>query len=296
MRHNPQICVVGSINMDLMIETTKMPQQGETVLGQSFAFYPGGKGANQAVAAARLGANVHMIGAVGKDEFGASLVDHLRTEGIHTQGILMSDQKSTGVANIILSEEDNRIIVAPGANYAVVPEMIDKHEEIIRSSDIILLQLEIPLQTVLYTVKKAQQFNIPVVVNPAPYQQLPEELVRNVTYVTPNKIEAAAMKEEAYFAAIKEKLVITLGKEGVVYYNNNTATRVKSFKVDVKDTTGAGDTFNGALVTKLAQGEPLSDAIPFANAAAALSIMKTGAQEGMPTLDEVNKFIIERNG
>ncbi|WP_077296732.1 ribokinase [Virgibacillus pantothenticus] len=294
MGHNPKICVVGSINMDLTIETTKMPQQGETVLGQSFAFYPGGKGANQAVAAARLGAKVHMIGAVGKDEFGKSLTQQLQREGIHTQGIILSDQKSTGVANIILSEDDNRIIVAPGANYAVVPEVIEQQEEVIRQSDMVLLQLEIPLSTVLYTVKKANQYHIPVVVNPAPYQQLPEELLQNATYFTPNEIEAAAMEEEPLYNSIREKMIVTMGSEGVCFYEHGNKTKIKSFTVDVKDTTGAGDTFNGALVTQLARGNSMSQSINFANAAAALSIMKTGAQEGMPTLDMVHKFIHER--
>ncbi|API91602.1 ribokinase [Virgibacillus pantothenticus] len=294
MGHNPKICVVGSINMDLTIETTKLPQQGETVLGQSFALYPGGKGANQAVAAARLGAKVHMIGAVGKDEFGKLLTEQLQREGIHTQGIILSDQKSTGVANIILSEDDNRIIVAPGANYAVVPEVIEQQEEVIRQSDMVLLQLEIPLSTVLYTVKKANQYHIPVVVNPAPYQQLPEELLQNATYFTPNEIEAAAMEEEPLYNSIREKMIVTMGSEGVCFYEHGNKTKIKSFTVDVKDTTGAGDTFNGALVTQLARGNSMSQSINFANAAAALSIMKTGAQEGMPTLDMVHKFIHER--
>ncbi|AUJ25237.1 ribokinase [Virgibacillus sp.] len=296
MIHAPKICVVGSINMDMTIQTRQMPRQGETVLGQSFALYPGGKGANQAVAAARLGAKVTMIGAVGEDEFGVTLRKHLQVEGINTDGVIKNSEQSTGVANIILSEDDNRIIVAPGANALVTKEVIDRHENIIQQSDIILLQLEIPLTTVAYTVKKAKQYHIPVVVNPAPYQHLPKEIVQDTTYFTPNEMEAEAMEKEASSSSIKDKMVVTLGSEGVHFYENNSEKKVHSYSVPVKDTTGAGDTFNGAFVTQLAQGETLSQAIHFANAAAALSITKVGAQAGMPTVEMVHQFMTERDG
>jgi ribokinase len=294
MNNQPKVCVVGSINMDLVIKTAKMPQQGETVLGESFATYPGGKGANQAVAAARLGADVRLIGAVGNDPFGKTLMSRLQKEGININGIINDQLLPTGVANIILSDKDNRIIVAPGANSAVVPAVIDKHDLIIRQSHIILLQLEIPLETVLYTVKKAKQYDIPVVVNPAPFQQLPAKLLEYTTYFTPNELEAKAMSNDPLYTSIEEKMIITLGKEGVSFIENGKKQQVESFNVDVKDTTGAGDTFNGAFVTCLAKGLSIAETVEYANAAAALSITKVGAQEGMPTKEMVEKFIQER--
>ncbi|WP_373893659.1 ribokinase [Virgibacillus sp. CBA3643] len=291
MKKESTVCVVGSINMDLTIATSKMPQKGETILGGPFATYPGGKGANQAVAAARVGASVNMIGAVGDDAFGSTLLGHLKNEGINVEGITMTDEAATGIANIILSENDNRIIVALGANNLVLPELVDKHRQLIKDSNVVLMQLEIPMETVLRTLKIAGEYGIPVVLNPAPYQSLPDELLMESAFFTPNEIEAEAMKQAPLFDSIRKKLIVTKGNEGVAFYDDGADQFVPGFSVDVNDTTGAGDTFNGAFVASLGRGLPIDEAVQFANAAAALSVTKVGAQGGMPTKREVEAFI-----
>ncbi|QHE53917.1 ribokinase [Pontibacillus sp. HMF3514] len=295
MSERPTVTVVGSINMDLTVSTDQMPNQGETVIGKEFATFPGGKGANQAVAAARLGANVNMVGAMGDDVFGESLLNQLEQENIHTKTIHKLKDVATGTATIILSEGDNRIIVAPGANGRLTPELIQQHEQIIKQSDIILLQLEVPLDTVQAVVKIAQQHEVPVILNPAPYQSLPDSLISGVDYLTPNEMEAEAMLDDPNSHVNKEQLIVTNGEKGVSTYKDGVEQVIPGFPVDVLDTTGAGDTFNGALATQLANGRPLGEAVHYANAAAALSIMKVGAQSGMPSAEEVNTFMEERS-
>lgn len=272
----------------------KMPMQGETVLGNEFATYPGGKGANQAIAASRLGADVNMIGAIGNDSFGMTLLNHLKSEGINVKGMMTDLKKPTGIANIILSEDDNRIIVAPGANEHVDSDLVDKHRDLISQSDVLLLQLEIPMETVIHTLKIASEYNVPVIVNPAPYQILPDVLFTSVAYLTPNEIEADAMKDDPLFKSIQEKLIITQGERGVAFYDDGAEQFLPSHHVKVKDTTGAGDTFNGALATEIGRGTSIREAVDFANTAAALSVTKVGAQGGMPTRQEVEQFIQER--
>ncbi|KGX88322.1 ribokinase [Pontibacillus marinus] len=295
MSERPAVTVVGSINMDLTVSTGQMPNQGETVIGEEFATFPGGKGANQAVAAARLGANVNMVGAIGDDVFGESLQNKLEQENIHTTAIHKLKDIATGTATIILSEGDNRIIVAPGANARLTPEIIRQHERMIQQSDIILLQLEVPLDTVQAVITIAQQYEVPVILNPAPYQSLPDALLSGVDYLTPNEMEAKAMLEDPNSHVTKEQLIVTNGEKGVLAYKDGVEQVIPGFPVDVLDTTGAGDTFNGALATQLASGMPLEEAVYYANAAAALSIMKLGAQSGMPSAEEVNTFIEERS-
>ncbi len=295
MSKRPTVTVVGSLNMDLTVSTGQMPDQGETVIGEEFATFPGGKGANQAVAAARLGANVNMVGAIGDDVFGESLQNQLEQENIQTTAIHKLKGVATGTATIILSEGDNRIIVAPGANGKLTPELIRQHEQTIKQSDIILLQLEIPLDTVQAVITIAQQYEVPVILNPAPYQSLPGALLSGVDYLTPNEMEAKAMLEDPNSHVNKEQLIVTNGEKGVSTYKDGVEQVIPGFPVDVFDTTGAGDTFNGALATQLATGMPLEEAVHYANAAAALSIMKLGAQSGMPLAEEVNTFIQERS-
>lgn len=280
--------------MDLTITTEKMPLQGETVLGNDFATYPGGKGANQAVAAARLGADVNMIGAVGQDPFGKELLEHLQTEGINITGVERHAEKPTGIANIILSEKDNRIIVAPGANMELSPETVAKHQELIEQSDVVLLQLEIPMETIAHTIQIAKECRVPIIVNPAPYQTLPDAILTNAAYLTPNEIEAEAMEKDPLFAAVQHKLITTQGARGVTFHDRGANQFLPSYPVTVKDTTGAGDTFNGAFATEIGAGCSVSNAVEFANAAAALSISKIGAQGGMPARQEVEQFMFER--
>lgn len=294
MTIKPTVCVVGSINMDLTVTTKKMPSQGETVLGNDFSTYPGGKGANQAVAAARLGSNVNFIGAVGDDPFGATLVEHLKKEGVETRAIETLPENSTGIANIILSENDNRIIVASGANLKVTPKLVKEHRDLIKNSDIVLLQLEIPMETVVSTLEIAREYEVPVIVNPAPYQPLPDIVMTCGAYLTPNELEAESMKNDPLFEEIVEKIIITYGEQGVQYFEDGVKRYIPSHSIKVQDTTGAGDTFNGALATELASGVSIGKALHFANAAAALSVTKVGAQSGMPSRDEVNSFLLER--
>lgn len=291
MQNNSTVCVVGSINMDLTVTAKEMPFQGETVIGENFATYPGGKGANQAVAAARFGANVNMIGAVGSDPFGGTLLKHLESEGVSVDGIQTVPDMATGIANIILTENDNRIIVASGANRMVTPEVVERYRSLIEKSDVLLLQLEIPIDTVMYAIRLADAANVPVIVNPAPYQDLPIELLEKVTYLTPNEIEMASMKRNGFDCSFSTKVITTRGANGVQFIENNVKKLLPSHNVRITDTTGAGDTFNGVLAVKLGNGVVIGEAIMFANAAAALSITKIGAQGGMPTMEEVEDFL-----
>lgn len=290
----PNICVVGSINMDMTTTASVAPVQGETVLGEAFATYPGGKGANQAVAAARLGANVAMIGAVGKDAFGQTLLTNLQHEGIDTSGVMIANDVATGVANIVLSENDNRIIVVPGANFAVTPAYVAQQKERIRQSDIVLLQFEIPMETIIYTAKLAKEYEVPVIINPAPFQALPDELLESATYLTPNEIEMNAILAGQKGHTVKEKMIVTLGEKGVRFFHQQSFITAPGYAVEAIDTTGAGDTFNGALAVGIGQGQDLKDAIDAANAAAALSVTKIGAQNGMPTKQQRDRFIADR--
>lgn len=292
MNSHPRVCVIGSINMDLVTTTKKLPKKGETILGESFETYPGGKGANQAVTSARLGANVSMIGAIGNDTFGKTLLQHFKSECISEKGIKIIPDISTGVAAITVLDNDNRIIVSPGANSKLTPKLIDEAQDIILANDIILLQLEIPIETVQYTVDFAYKHKIPVILNPAPFQIIPEDILKKVTYLTPNEIEFLSISEMSLAESIKEKVIITKGEHGVKFISKSgEAISIPGYKVNVKDTTGAGDTFNGALATELARTGELEQAIVFANAAAALSVEKFGAQGGIPDRKEIIAFI-----
>lgn len=291
-----KVTVIGSINMDLVTSTTQIPKVGETVLGNSFHSIPGGKGANQAVAAARLGADVTMIGAVGNDSFGITLVEHLTNEGINTENIVKVKDTSTGIASIIVSEADNSIIVVPGANNHVTPEVIEKHEDKIINSDIILLQLEIPVESVIRVVELAKKHGVRTILNPAPIQKLPKELLEMVDYLTPNEHEQALLFDslggtEEELAKYKEKCIVTKGSKGVMTYKNGEKIEIPSIQVEAVDTTGAGDSFNGALAVALCDGFDIEEACRFANVVGAISVTKLGAQTGMPTKKEVGEFL-----
>ncbi|MBS3680639.1 ribokinase [Ornithinibacillus massiliensis] len=291
MNKSTIVTVVGSINMDLTVTTDRVPEKGETVMGKNFATYPGGKGANQAVAAARLGATVQLIGAVGDDTFGKSLRENLQREGIDTTGVEIKEGIATGTATIMLAEQDNRIIVAPGANSHVTIDMVAKYEKQIKNSDVVLLQLEIPMETISYVTSLAHQFQVPIIVNPAPYQQLPEEVYQAATFITPNEGEAKEMFSEVSPKGLQDKLIITKGSEGTLYFDHKKEKLVPAYSVSVQDTTGAGDTFNGALAVQIGGGATREAAIQFANAAAGLSVTKIGAQAGMPSSEQVLEFM-----
>ncbi|QKS72549.1 ribokinase [Paenalkalicoccus suaedae] len=282
------IAVIGSINMDMVTETTNFPKQGETVLGDSFKTFPGGKGANQAVAAARLGASVSMFGCVGDDAFGNVLLDALKHDHVNIDNVEPVTHINSGVATIIVSDHDNRIIVHQGANAHVTPDYIDRHLASILANDIVIVQLEIPVQTVEYILDRCHG-KVPVIINPAPAQSLPLQTLEKATYLTPNETEYKQLFE--LNDTLTDKLIITLGSQGAAYYTSGEKIKVLGFQVNPLDTTGAGDTFNGAFAVKVAEGATLKEAIRFANAAAALSIQQLGAQTGMPSRESVESFI-----
>ena len=285
----PRITVVGSINMDLVTVAENMPEQGETISGDSFKTLPGGKGANQAVAAARLGAEVHMIGKVGDDPFSATLIDNFEAQGVNTDGIETEAGISSGLANIIVSNHDNRIIIIAGANGEVTPDYVDGFKKQIEASDYVLIQFEIPKKTIEHILDLCGTLGVPVIINPAPAMQLDDAYWEKASYITPNDNEAE--KLFAYdtdgLPKFHDRLVITNGAKGASFFKGDRMITVPTEKVEVTDTTGAGDTFNGALAVALAEGRPLEEAVAFANRAASLSVQKLGAQSGMPKREEM---------
>lgn len=302
-----RVVVIGSLNMDIVVETEQYPQVGETLMGQRVAFTPGGKGANQAVAAARLGAETTMIGAVGSDAFGEELLRSLQDSGVNVDGVKRLDGVATGTAVISVVSGDNSIIVIPGANYKVKPSDIDIHEDKLRQADIVLLQLEIPVETVSYAAKKAKSLGKTVVLNPAPAQPLPDELIACVDYITPNRTELGRYTEmgtdgeelERAMQAMKAKgaahVVTTLGDAGSAYLDDDGNLRtIPGYSVEVIDTTGAGDCYNAGLAVSLARGLSLPESIRYATLVSALAVTKFGAQKGMPTKEEASRFAAER--
>lgn len=295
MKQMPNIAVVGSISMDLVAVSKKRPKAGETVIGEAFHTIPGGKGANQAVAAARLGANVAMVGAVGNDDYGTVVRKNLENERIFIDYVVPVTDRTTGIAHIVLAEEDNSIVVVQGANALVNKSVVDCSKDLLVKADMVVLQLEIPLETVKYVLAICEEHNIPVMLNPAPAQVLSEEILEKATYITPNEHECRIVLNdftspiEDLLAKYPNKLLMTEGSNGVRFYNGKEIVHVPSIAVDVVDTTGAGDTFNGALAVALSEGETLQKAIRFANIAGGLSVTKLGAQGGMPTRDRVRE-------
>ncbi|KXX86762.1 ribokinase [Bacillus cereus] len=291
----PNIAVVGSISMDLVAVSKKRPKAGETVIGEAFHTIPGGKGANQAVAAARLGANVAMVGAVGNDDYGTVVRKNLENERIFIDYVVPVTDRTTGIAHIVLAEEDNSIVVVQGANALVNKSVVDRSKDLLVKADMVVLQLEIPLETVKYVLAICEEHNIPVMLNPAPAQVLSEEILEKATYITPNEHECRIVLDdftspiEDLLAKYPNKLLMTEGSNGVLFHNGTEIVHVPSIAVDVVDTTGAGDTFNGALAVALSEGETLQKAIRFANIAGGLSVTKLGAQGGMPTRDRVRE-------
>ncbi|HDR7001166.1 ribokinase [Bacillus cereus] len=291
----PNIAVVGSISMDLVAVSKKRPKAGETVIGEAFHTIPGGKGANQAVAAARLGANVAMVGAVGNDDYGTVVRKNLENERIFIDYVVPVTDRTTGIAHIVLAEEDNSIVVVQGANALVNKSVVDRSKDLLVKADMVVLQLEIPLETVKYVLAICEKHNIPVMLNPAPAQVLSEDILEKATYITPNEHECRIVLDdfispiEDLLAKYPNKLLMTEGSNGVRFHNGTEIVHVPSIAVDVVDTTGAGDTFNGALAVALSEGETLQKAIRFANIAGGLSVTKLGAQGGMPTRDRVRE-------
>ncbi|MFK3938254.1 ribokinase [Alkalihalobacillus sp. NPDC078783] len=286
------VTIVGSINMDMVTSTAVFPKQGETIKGESFVTMPGGKGANQAVAAARLGASVRMIGRVGDDPFGKILSEGLAHEGIDVSNVEPVTDCSSGIASIILSDQDNRIIITSGANDEVTVEYINQVEHVLADSDVVLLQLEIPLEAVERTLAICQKHQTKVILNPAPAYPLSDKILALADYITPNETEYELLFKNSN--EYQEKIIVTEGEAGVSWHEAGKQKRVAGHSVQLVDTTGAGDTFNGALAATLANGESLEQSIVYANAAAALSVQSLGAQSGMPTHDEVHQQLSKK--
>lgn len=293
-----KLAVVGSINMDMTVTADRIPKKGETLSGSSISYIPGGKGANQAVAMARLGADVEMFGCVGADANGEKLLENLRKNGVKTDHVKILQDISTGVAMITVAENDNTIVVVPGANGKADRTYADEICPFLKAFDMVVLQHEIPLDAVYEVVEFCAENQIPVVLNPAPAAEVPSDIVEKVTYLTPNEHEAALIfgedrPLEEILREYPEKLIVTQGSRGVsVCLNSGEILTVPAKQVEIVDTTGAGDTLNGAFAVRRAAGDDLKTALTYANAAAGLSIGKFGAQSGMPTAAEVGQALL----
>lgn len=296
-----KIIVIGSTNMDMVVKTSHIPAHGETVLGGSFFMNPGGKGANQAVAVARLGGEVIFISKMGNDVFGKQAFQLFDEEGIDTRYILSHDELPSGVALITVDEAgENSIVVAPGANATLLPGDMDAALNDINQASIVLMQLEIPLETVQFIVQYASSNGVKVILNPAPATVLPTEVLTHIDIITPNKTEASILSglevtdlHTARNAAriIHEMgvkhVVITMSSLGAVIFSNGQFLLVSAATVETVDSTAAGDVFNGALAVSLSEGKDLIDAVRFACEAATLSVTRLGAQSSIPFRNEL---------
>lgn len=296
------ILVVGSSNTDMVIQSPHLPRPGETVLGGTFFMNPGGKGANQAVTAARLGARVTFIGKTGSDIFGHQSQQLFEEEGIDTSYVFSDSKNPSGVALITVDARgENCIVVASGANAHLTPGDLKSAEEAIEQAGIILMQLEIPIETVEYVAETAARKNKRVILNPAPACPLSPQLLRNLYAITPNQTEAefisgirisdkksALQAARAIYKMGVKHVIITLGVRGALVYSRGLHAEIPAVPVEAVDTTAAGDVFNGALTVALSEGRELNDAIRFANKAAALSVTRAGAQASSPYRNEVD--------
>ena len=304
-QQNPKIIVVGSFNMDLVIKAERRPQKGETLIGQEFGMFIGGKGSNQAIAAARLGADVTMIGRLGTDLFGDTFMSEFAREKIDTSFVIRDAEVGTGVASpVIEADGDNSIIIVPRANMRLSPEDVERASSQIAGADVLLLQLEVPIETSQRAAEIARANDAKVILNPAPARELPDSFLAQVDVLTPNEVETEFLSgvtvsddEGAQRAAqvLLNKgistIVLTLGERGTLLLTSDQSKLVPAYNVDVVDTTAAGDAFCGALATALARGETIEDAVAFANAAGALAVTVLGAAPSMPTAEKVQAFL-----
>lgn len=301
----PKIIVLGSINMDLVAVAPSLPTPGETVMGSDFVTLPGGKGANQAVAAARLGADVHMIGRVGEDVFGPMLVENLEASGVDVSDVVTTHGMSSGIAVILLDEgRENYIVGIYGANMACDDVQVEAVSRALEGADALLLQMEIPLDVSLEAARIARRMGVRVIYDPAPPSEIPLSCYEVFDIIAPNQSEAEVLTgvavegiESAYEAVrvLRDRgtrvALIKLGEQGVVYSADQSFGHVPAFEVDAVDTVAAGDGFAGALAVALAEGQPLEYALRFASAAGALVVTKRGAQDAMPDRAEVERLL-----
>jgi ribokinase len=301
MAHS-SIVVIGSSNTDMVIKADKFPLPGETILGGKFFMFPGGKGANQAVAASRLGGDVTFIAKVGNDIFGKQALQQFKKEGIHTEFVLSDPDQPSGVALITVDAKgENTIVVAQGSNAALSSQDVQRAEKQFESFGIVLMQLEIPLQTVVQAARLGKQQGKKVILNPAPAMPLPQEIFGDLFLITPNKSETeaitgieitdlktASLAAEKLFEKGVEHVVITLGAEGAFIYDAGGGRHIQSPRVTAVDSTAAGDVFNGALAVAISENKSIDDAVAFANRAASISVTKMGAQASAPYRKELN--------
>ncbi|AWM93182.1 ribokinase [Pseudomonas sp. 31-12] len=299
-----KVVVIGSLNMDLVTRAPRLPRGGETLIGESFATVSGGKGANQAVAAARLGAQVSMVGCVGSDAYGEELRGALLAEQIDCQAV-STVEGSSGVALIVVDDNSqNAIVIVAGANGALTPQVIDQFDAVLQAADVIICQLEVPDATVGHALKRGRELGKIVILNPAPASRpLPADWYASIDYLIPNESEASALSglpvdslETAETAATRlialgaGKVIITLGAQGSMFANGAGFEHFPAPKVKAVDTTAAGDTFVGGFAAALASGKTEAEAIRFGQVAAALSVTRAGAQPSIPTLSDVQAF------
>jgi ribokinase len=305
------IVVVGSINLDLVVGADHIPQVGETVIGNSYDTFYGGKGANQAVAVAKLGYPLAMVGNVGNDAFGTQLRTGLEDAGVDTTYV-NTVEGASGVALITTGRRgENNIVVVPGANGHFTPKQLEKAATILEYAGFLLTQLEIPLETVEYLAQFAERHNIPLMLDPAPARELPGNLLRKVSWITPNETETEELlkakldnNDQSYYAAAESLLdrgvknvLLKLGSHGCLIAQGSLAKeRVSAFPVNAVDTTGAGDAFNAGFAVGLMRGATVARSAIFASAVAAISVTRHGAQPSMPTWAEVKAFLDERLG
>ncbi|MEZ8188375.1 ribokinase [Vibrio sp. 1F279] len=303
-----QLIVLGSVNADHVLQVPSFPRPGETLIGGNYQVIPGGKGANQAVAAARLNADIGFIACVGDDPFGINIRQDLAKDGINIDGVIVADNTPTGIAMIQVSATgENSICLSAEANNKLTCDQIEPHLEKIRSAKYLLTQLETPIEGIEYAAKVAKESGTQVILNPAPARPLSDSLLACVDVITPNETEAEVLtgitvtdSASAHQAALAlhakgiETVMITLGAKGVWVSKNDKGELIAGFRVEATDTTAAGDTFNGALVTGLLEDMPLERAIKFAHAAAAISVTRFGAQTSIPNRSETDAFLSEQ--
>jgi ribokinase len=308
MAQQPKICVVGSSMIDLISTVPRLPRLGETLVGRSFHLGYGGKGANQAVMAARLGAQVAMVNKVGRDVFGEGTLRNYREQGIDTTHVMFDESRFSGVAPIFVDDSaQNFIVIVPGANEGLQPADVQNARQVILEADILICQLEIPMETTLEAFRIAKSGNVRTILNPAPAAPIPDELLQLSDICAPNETETELLTgapvgtlAEAEAAARKllsrgpETVILTLGERGALLVEKDRVESIPAVKVDAVDPTGAGDAFIGSLAVYLGEGLPLQDAILRANAVAALSVTRIGTQISFPKRGEADEFLIKQ--